>query len=135
LLLPLGAVVRFPPILLPSATVGKNRPTRRTQRASPHITNKRSIRGCKRPIRGVLIMNHRVVTAILLVVLAPLPVFAQVVSQDWKASGSKGAVAGGGKEAVAAGLAILQSGGNAADAAVATILALSVTDHGAFCFG
>ncbi|MBI1914114.1 MAG: gamma-glutamyltransferase, partial [Planctomycetes bacterium] len=79
-------------------------------------------------------MIRRVVAALLLF-LAPLPVFAQAVSQDWKASGSKGAVAGGGKEAVDAGLAILQSGGNAADAAVATILALSVTDHGAFCFG
>src|SRR5215468_2821411 len=80
-------------------------------------------------------MIRRVVAALLLVVLAPLPVLAQAVSQDWKASGSKGAVAGGGKEAVDAGLAILQSGGNAADAAVATILALSVTDSGAFCFG
>ena len=53
----------------------------------------------------------------------------------WKASGTHGAVAAGGQEAVAAGLAMLQSGGNAADAAVATILALSVTDSTAFCFG
>jgi gamma-glutamyltranspeptidase/glutathione hydrolase len=80
-------------------------------------------------------MIRRVVAVILLVLLAPLPGRTQTVAQDWKASGSKGAVAGGGKEAVAAGLAILQSGGNAADAAAATILALSVTDHGSFCFG
>lgn len=53
----------------------------------------------------------------------------------WKAEGSGGAVAAGGAEAVAAGIEILQAGGNAADAAAATILALSVTDASAFCFG
>jgi gamma-glutamyltranspeptidase/glutathione hydrolase len=53
----------------------------------------------------------------------------------WKASGQKGAVAAGGAEAVEAGLATLKGGGNAADAAVATLLALSVTDSRAFCFG
>jgi gamma-glutamyltranspeptidase/glutathione hydrolase len=53
----------------------------------------------------------------------------------WKGTGSKGAVAAGGQEAVEAGIAILQSGGNAADAAAATILALSVTDSRSFCFG
>jgi gamma-glutamyltranspeptidase/glutathione hydrolase len=54
---------------------------------------------------------------------------------DWQAAGSQGAVAAGGHEAVAAGLAILKAGGNAADAGTATILALSVTDSRAFCFG
>src|SRR5438552_3964469 len=53
----------------------------------------------------------------------------------WKGSGSKGAVAAGGQEAVDAGMSVLKNGGNAADAAAATILALSVTDSGAFCFG
>src|SRR5262245_54992645 len=54
---------------------------------------------------------------------------------DWNAAGKQGAVTAGGKEAVAAGLGILKAGGNAADGAVATIFALSVTDSSSFCFG
>lgn len=53
----------------------------------------------------------------------------------WKASGKQGAIAAGGQEAVDAGMTILQGGGNAIDAAVATILAMSVTDSTLFCFG
>jgi gamma-glutamyltranspeptidase/glutathione hydrolase len=41
----------------------------------------------------------------------------------------------GGPEAVEAGLAVLKDGGNAIDAAVATLLALTVTDANQFCFG
>lgn len=52
-----------------------------------------------------------------------------------QATGTQGAVSAGGAEAVAAGLEILKRGGNAADSAAATILALSVTDSGGFCFG
>ena len=53
----------------------------------------------------------------------------------WKAASKTGIVAAGAAEAVAAGIEILDSGGNAADAAVATILALNVTDHGACSIG
>lgn len=53
----------------------------------------------------------------------------------WTSVGDRGAVAAGGREAVRAGVEILQRGGNAADAAAATILALSVTDSRSFCFG
>jgi len=53
----------------------------------------------------------------------------------WKASGKGGAVAAGGSGAVAAGVRLLQEGGNAVDAAVATVLALSVTDYGLFAAG
>ena len=48
----------------------------------------------------------------------------------WKATGTTGVIAAGGADAVAAGITILDDGGNAADAAVATILALNITDHG-----
>lgn len=53
----------------------------------------------------------------------------------WKAVSKEGVVAAGGAGAVAAGMQLLESGGNAADAAVATILALSITDHGDFAIG
>jgi gamma-glutamyltranspeptidase / glutathione hydrolase len=53
----------------------------------------------------------------------------------WKAASKTGVVAAGGADAVAAGIEILEQDGNAADAAVATILALNVTDHGACSIG
>lgn len=54
---------------------------------------------------------------------------------SWHASGKNGAVAAGHADSVAAGIKILQQGGRAADAAAATILALSVTDYGSFAIG
>ncbi len=53
----------------------------------------------------------------------------------WAAAGRGGAIATGGAAAAAAGRHILEQGGRAADAAVATILALSVTDYGLFAIG
>ena len=53
----------------------------------------------------------------------------------WNAVSQTGVVAAGGAKAVAAGVEILDHGGNAADAAVATIFALNVTDHGACSIG
>ncbi len=53
----------------------------------------------------------------------------------WPSSGMNGAVSAGGRDAVQAGIGILKRGGNAADGAAATILALSVTDSRSFCFG
>ena len=53
----------------------------------------------------------------------------------WNAVSKTGVVAAGGAKAVAAGIEILEAGGNAADAAAGTILALNVTDHGACSIG
>ena len=53
----------------------------------------------------------------------------------WKAVSKTGAVAAGGAGAVAAGIKVLEAGGNAADAAAATIFALNVTDHMACSIG
>ncbi len=51
------------------------------------------------------------------------------------AAGSQGVVVSGRPAATAAGIKMLQHGGNAADAGAATLLALSVTYVGAFCVG
>jgi gamma-glutamyltranspeptidase/glutathione hydrolase len=53
----------------------------------------------------------------------------------WQAESTAGAVAAGGAGAVDAGMQMLEQGGNAADAAAATIFALQVTDHIACCIG
>jgi gamma-glutamyltranspeptidase/glutathione hydrolase len=53
----------------------------------------------------------------------------------WHGTGKNGAVATGGQEAMEAGLAMLQSGGNAADAAAVATLVMTVTDSGLVCLG
>jgi gamma-glutamyltranspeptidase/glutathione hydrolase len=58
-----------------------------------------------------------------------------VQSIGWNAVSKTGAVAAGGAAAVAAGIDILERGGNAADAAAGTIFALNVTDHVACSIG
>lgn len=71
----------------------------------------------------------------LLLLLVASPLLAHPRNTTWKATGAHGAVAAGGQGAVDAGIATLQAGGNAIDAAAATLLALSVTDSNAYCFG
>ena len=51
------------------------------------------------------------------------------------AAGNRGVIVSGKPAATAAGIKILEQGGNAADAGAATLLALSVTSVGAFCVG
>jgi len=53
----------------------------------------------------------------------------------WNATSTTGVVAAGSADAVAAGIGILDEGANAADAAVATIFALNITDHGSCSIG
>ncbi|MFC2124158.1 gamma-glutamyltransferase family protein [Bacteroidota bacterium] len=50
-------------------------------------------------------------------------------------SSENGVVGAGRKGSAEAGIQILNKGGNAADGAAATILALSITDFGAYCIG
>ena len=54
---------------------------------------------------------------------------------EWTDQGRGGAVAAATPEAITAGINVLRDGGNAVDAAIAAILALSVTDYGMFSFG
>jgi len=54
---------------------------------------------------------------------------------SWHASGKGGAVVAQNPKAVAAGIELLEKGGNAVDAAVATMLVASIMDYGMFCIG
>lgn len=60
---------------------------------------------------------------------------AQEADTSWRAKGDHGAVVTGSREAADAGIEMLKSGGNAVDAAVATMLVQSVTESSLFCFG
>ncbi len=56
-------------------------------------------------------------------------------SLSWYSSGTDGIIASGDEQATRAGITILKQGGTAADASVATLLALSIKTVGAFCIG
>ncbi|HSB27380.1 MAG TPA: gamma-glutamyltransferase, partial [Pyrinomonadaceae bacterium] len=84
-------------------------------------------------------LNRRsLVSSILLVCLVFLVVTPAPSDADTfrpVVRGKRGVVAGGQPLSVEAGLRILQSGGNAVDAGVATILAASVIEFSHFSFG
>lgn len=79
-----------------------------------------------------LLVQFSVLVALGIASLAARPAAGQIA---WKGSGKGGAVAAGKADSVAAGIEILRQGGNAADAAAATLLALAVTDYGSFAIG
>ena len=82
-------------------------------------------------------MKH-LLTTIAVVVLIVLGIIVNARGDDqitWKSSGVGGAVAAGEADSVAAGIRLLEKGGNAADAAAATLLALAITDYGMFAIG
>ena len=73
-------------------------------------------------VRRVLLGLTGILPALVLVAAQPLPVTVVPLTR------SHGMVVAGHRQAAAAGLAVLQSGGNAIDAAVATSLALGVAE-------
>ena len=83
-------------------------------------------------------MKHILITTIAAVLLIVLGFTVNARGDDqitWKGSGVGGAVAAGEADSVAAGIRLLEKGGNAADAAAATLLALAITDYGLFAIG
>ena len=81
-------------------------------------------------------VTSRSFAALLIVLCITAQVTAPAAqAADWHATGTNGAVSSGEPGSVDAGITILRAGGNAADAAVATILALALTDGALFCLG
>ncbi len=69
---------------------------------------------------------------VFLLASSPLPAAEDL---NWHAAGKGGAVAAEDPKAVAAGIEMLEKGGNAVDAAVATMIVASIMDYGMFCIG
>src|SRR6476660_2414488 len=80
-----------------------------------------------------LSISSILVVSLLLFSLNPVPSVADTFRPVVR--GKRGVVAGGQPLSVEAGLRILQKGGNAVDAGVATILAASVIEFSHFSFG
>jgi gamma-glutamyltranspeptidase/glutathione hydrolase len=92
-------------------------------------------------LRELTLMRSVISISIVLLLLLPSSAFAQATKTPATrhgpsvAVGSQGVVVSGRPAATAAGVKLLEQGGNAADAGAATLLALSVTYVGAFCVG
>ena len=77
----------------------------------------------------------RLASVVIVFFLLSLSGVVQAEEISWYASGKSGVVASTGRDAVPAGVGILEQGGNAADAASAMLLALSITEYGVFTIG
>ncbi len=71
----------------------------------------------------------------LLILIAPIQAQEMQHSTNTFAEGENGAIATGSQQAADIGLQILKDGGNAIDAAVATMLVQTVVEADLFCFG
>jgi len=106
----------------------------RLRRSTGQPCSQPQIATCEKMAKGCF-MRHNFVGLWLvpLLFVPPTELGAEVIT--WKAAGRGGAVAAGHINSVAAGIQILEDDGNAADSAVATLLALAVTDYGLFAIG
>jgi gamma-glutamyltranspeptidase/glutathione hydrolase len=77
----------------------------------------------------------RIVTSVILFVFLVVSYSLYSDEIGRRASGKSGIIAAGKKEGVEAGMHMFEQGGNAADAAVSSLLVLSVKHIGAFCIG
>src|ERR1044072_6946737 len=103
--------------LLPDASLWHNSPVQFQKRCPPMSNGKRKL---------------FVFSVILAFIMTGIPSHADTFRPVVR--GKRGVVAGGSPLSVEAGLRILQRGGNAVDAGVATILAASVIEFSHFSF-
>ncbi|MFC1738873.1 gamma-glutamyltransferase [Planctomycetota bacterium] len=79
--------------------------------------------------------GYRLVSVTIIIFVLSISSLVGAERVGWHASGKGGAVASTGRDAVPAGIGILEQGGNAADAASAMLLALSITEYGVYTIG
>src|SRR5262249_47439501 len=96
-----------------------NRDSFRRELQRARTSRPRSLKLAAKRVRSQIMW--RVACPLIVALALPVLAFAQRPQGPWKASGTHGAVAAGGEGAVDAGIATLKAGGNAADAAAATI--------------